>query len=182
MIEGVMGNEWHWHNRRHFFMSVSFSFHCYLSVKMLHPHMHHLIIFMLSLPPVFRHPRFLYMTLEIDETVSRCLCSAHWVSANRMMPVCGVEQLVEEIKYVFGCVVLSLRLMAHVYSVSCRCERLRDIIGWNGCRSEAQWRIAVDSGEGSSKTSVTVLMSWKKHSVFEGLRQAVHQKHEWYDR
>lgn len=50
MMEGVMGNDWH------FFMSVCFSFHCYLSFKVFHPHMDHLIIFMLSLPPVFRHP------------------------------------------------------------------------------------------------------------------------------
>lgn len=33
------------------------------------------------------------------------------------------------------------------------------------------------SGEGSSKD----MMSWKKHNVFEGLRPAVNQKHEWYD-
>ncbi len=32
-------------------------------------------------PTCFPSPRFLYMTLDNDETVSRCLCSAHWVSA-----------------------------------------------------------------------------------------------------
>lgn len=68
------------------------------------------------------------------------LCTLGQTAGLRCGTACGGNQ----IRVWMCCVVLSLRLMACVYSVSCCCERLRDIIGWNGCRSEAQWRIAVD--------------------------------------
>lgn len=40
--------------------------------------------------------------IETDETVSRCLRSARWVSASKVMPVCYVEQLVEEMLCALG--------------------------------------------------------------------------------
>ncbi len=161
-----MGNERHWQNRRHFVICQS---RCYTPtcIIWLFSCFHSHLFSVTSLPIYDSRYWWNRVTLSV-------LCTLG--VSNRMMPVCGVEQLVEEIKYVFGCVVLSLGLMAHVYSVSCCCERPRDIIGWNGCRSEALWEIAVERE--AQRHRWLVLMSWKKHNVFVGLRPAVHQKHD----